>query len=97
MPCAYVTSSMLRLLFSNVILSFLKISLACLFVAESADIAGGRIRRVVEWKTRRGILRFGVPKRFDGQVRMEAQFAVALNLSGYINEREDSRLDRCRF
>ncbi len=39
------------------------------------DLAAGRFRRVVEWKLRGGMLRFGIPKRLDGAVRMEAQFA----------------------
>lgn len=43
----------------------------------AADIASGRFRRIVEWKLRGGILRFGIPKRLDGQVRMEAQFAAS--------------------
>ncbi|MGH8671332.1 MAG: hypothetical protein ACREUA_04750, partial [Burkholderiales bacterium] len=39
------------------------------------DIAAGRLIRVVEWTTDKGKLRLGIPKRLDGQIRMEIQHA----------------------
>ena len=37
------------------------------------DINAKRMIRVDEWQTSRGVLRFGIPRRLDGQVRMEIQ------------------------
>jgi len=39
------------------------------------DLAANRFIRVMQWKKNGGILRFGIPRRNDGQVRMELQFA----------------------
>ena len=35
------------------------------------DLRSGRFKRILEWQTASGILRFGIPHRTDGQVRME--------------------------
>ena len=48
---------------------------------ESGDFSGSSFRkinngdlvRVMEWQTSRGVMRFGIPKRYDGKVRMELQ------------------------
>jgi len=40
-----------------------------------ADVAASRFIHVLEWKRNGGILRFGIPSRTDGKVRMELQFA----------------------
>jgi len=40
-----------------------------------ADVAASRFIHVLEWKRDGGILRFGIPSRTDGKVRMELQFA----------------------
>ncbi len=40
-----------------------------------ADLGAGRFIRVMEWRRDGGVLRFGIPRRLDGQVRMELQFA----------------------
>lgn len=37
----------------------------------------GRFIRVMEWPAASGRLRFGIPRRLDGQVRMELQYAPA--------------------
>jgi hypothetical protein len=37
----------------------------------SGDLAQGRFARMLEWPTEGGWLRFGIPRRLDGQVRME--------------------------
>jgi hypothetical protein len=37
----------------------------------SDDLRTGRFKRIYEWQTAAGILRFGIPHRTDGQVRME--------------------------
>jgi hypothetical protein len=37
----------------------------------------GRFIRVMEWQAPLGRLRFGIPRRLDGQVRMEVQYAPA--------------------
>ncbi|MEM7542729.1 MAG: hypothetical protein AAF384_14270 [Pseudomonadota bacterium] len=34
-----------------------------------------RLIRIIEWKTPAGTVRFGIPRRLDGQVRMEVQHA----------------------
>lgn len=38
-----------------------------------ADVNAQRLIRVTEWDTPAGVLRFGIPRRLDGQVRMEVQ------------------------
>jgi hypothetical protein len=40
-----------------------------------ADVNSGSLIRVYEWRLAGGVLRFGIPRRLDGAVRMEAQFA----------------------
>jgi hypothetical protein len=40
----------------------------------TAELAAGRFIRVMEWKRKDGILRFGIPRRLDGRIRMELQF-----------------------
>ena len=40
-----------------------------------SDIQNGRFIRITEWSVPGGIIRFGVPRRLDGQIRMEVQFA----------------------
>ena len=48
----------------------------------AADLANGRFRRLIEWRTPTGRLRFGIPNRADGQIRIEivhaARFASGL-------------------
>lgn len=39
------------------------------------DLRDGDFRRIVEWQRPNGVLRFGIPARLDGLVRMELQFA----------------------
>tara|TARA_R110002072_G_scaffold204033_1_gene362063 strand:+ start:6501 stop:8732 length:2232 start_codon:yes stop_codon:yes gene_type:complete len=36
-----------------------------------ADLRSGRFTRIIDWETKTGKLRFGIPFRTDGQVRME--------------------------
>ncbi len=40
-----------------------------------ADVSSGRFIRVYEWRTSSGVLRFGIPRRLDGRIRMEIQHA----------------------
>ncbi len=40
-----------------------------------ADLNAGRILRTMEWETESGKLRLGIPRRLDGQVRIEIQHA----------------------
>jgi hypothetical protein len=40
-----------------------------------SDIRNGRFIRLTEWSRPGGVIRFGMPRRLDGQVRMEIQFA----------------------
>jgi len=40
-----------------------------------SDIRNGSFIRVTEWSRPGGVIRFGIPRRLDGQVRMEIQFA----------------------
>lgn len=40
-----------------------------------ADLAANRFIRVMEWRRDGGVLRFGIPRRLDGRIRMEVQFA----------------------
>ncbi|MGR8949505.1 MAG: hypothetical protein ACU84Q_15780 [Gammaproteobacteria bacterium] len=37
------------------------------------DVNAQRLIRIMEWETETGYLRFGIPRRRDGQVRMEVQ------------------------
>lgn len=41
-----------------------------------SDLQNGAFRRIVEWQQPGGVLRFGIPARFDGTFRMELQFAA---------------------
>ena len=41
-----------------------------------ADLNAGRVVRVMEWRTPTGTLRLGIPRRLDGQVRIEVQHAA---------------------
>ncbi len=45
--------------------------------ALAADIRARRLIRVMEWRLPGGVLRFGIPRRLDGRVRMEARYATA--------------------
>ncbi|PHS22272.1 MAG: hypothetical protein COA85_11930 [Robiginitomaculum sp.] len=40
-----------------------------------ADLASGQFIRVMQWQTENGVLRFGIPRRLDGILRMELQFS----------------------
>lgn len=40
-----------------------------------ADVNAQRLVRIVEWTTETGVIRFGIPRRLDNQVRMEIQHA----------------------
>ena len=42
-----------------------------------ADINTDRVIRVTEWQTANGILRLGIPRRLDGQIRIEVQHAAS--------------------
>jgi hypothetical protein len=39
------------------------------------DVNSGRFIRIMEWSRPGGIIRYGIPRRLDRQVRMEVQFA----------------------
>ena len=41
------------------------------------DVASGRLIRVTEWRTDRGVLRLGIPRRLDGVARIEVQHAAS--------------------
>ncbi len=41
----------------------------------AAELQSRRFIRAMEWRLPGGLLRFGIPRRLDGVVRMEAQFA----------------------
>lgn len=41
----------------------------------AADLSAGRIIRTTEWRTVDGTLRLGIPRRLDGQVRIDIQHA----------------------
>jgi len=41
----------------------------------ATELAAGHFIRVMEWKRDGGTLRFGIPRRLDGTIRMELQFA----------------------
>jgi hypothetical protein len=38
------------------------------------DLATGSFVRAIEWQSKGGVLRFGIPRRLDGQLRMELQY-----------------------
>ena len=40
-------------------------------------LGAGRFIRVMEWQAGAGRLRFGIPRRLDGEPRMELQYARA--------------------
>jgi hypothetical protein len=40
------------------------------------DVNSQRFVRITEWNTSYGVIRFGIPRRLDGQVRMEIQHAT---------------------
>ena len=40
------------------------------------DVASGRLIRVTEWRTDRGVLRLGIPRRLDGVARIEVHHAA---------------------
>jgi len=44
----------------------------------SVELAMGRFERMLEWRTESGRLRFGIPQRLDGQVRMEIMHAPSI-------------------
>jgi hypothetical protein len=35
------------------------------------DLRTGLFKRIIEWRTSKGVMRFGIPHRTDGQIRME--------------------------
>lgn len=39
------------------------------------DLRAGQFVRITEWSKPGGVIRFGIPRRLDGQIRMEIQFA----------------------
>ncbi len=41
----------------------------------ATDLADGTFRRIIEWPQANGIIRFGIPRRLDNQVRMEVLYA----------------------
>lgn len=41
------------------------------------DLNAQRFIRITEWQTPQGVLRFGIPRRYDGRVRMELQHRTA--------------------
>jgi len=43
--------------------------------ALASDLSAERFIRITEWDLPEGVLRFGIPRRLDGVVRMELQFA----------------------
>jgi hypothetical protein len=47
-----------------------------------SDIRNGNFIRITEWSKPGGTIRFGMPRRLDGQVRMEIQFAQNFPPSG---------------
>ncbi|MFK7977681.1 MAG: hypothetical protein AB8C02_16215 [Halioglobus sp.] len=50
----------------------------------ASQVNSGRLIRVAEWETSQGTLRFGIPRRLDGNVRMEVQHA------GYFSDARDT-------
>ena len=49
------------------------------------DLNSGVFRRVMEWRTDSGMLRLGIPRRLDGQLRFEIQLAPQFNSSVEVN------------
>ena len=47
----------------------------------AADLQSGAFRRVMEWRTPAGVVRFGLPRRLDGIVRFEIQLAESFGAS----------------
>lgn len=45
--------------------------------AYAGDVLAGRLVRIAEWRTDRGTLRLGLPRRLDGTVRIEIHHAAA--------------------
>lgn len=45
------------------------------------DLNAGTFRRVMEWRVGNNVLRFGIPRRLDGQIRFEIQLAAQFNSS----------------
>lgn len=41
------------------------------------DINNSKFIRITEWNVPGGTIRYGIPRRFDGRVRMEVQFAIS--------------------
>ena len=41
----------------------------------ASDINSGRVIRISEWETEAGAIRLGIPRRLDGQIRIEVQHA----------------------
>lgn len=41
-----------------------------------SDINSQQVVRIIEWDTDHGVLRFGIPQRYDGRLRMELQHAA---------------------
>ena len=44
----------------------------------ASDVAAGRLVRIAEWKTERGTLRLGIPRRLDGLARIEVHHAATV-------------------
>jgi hypothetical protein len=44
----------------------------------AVELARGRFERLLQWRTASGLLRFGIPRRLDGQVRMEIRHAAEI-------------------
>lgn len=42
------------------------------------DINSQEVVRILEWDTQQGVMRFGIPRRYDGVIRMELQHARRL-------------------
>jgi hypothetical protein len=42
------------------------------------DLNGGKFVRIMDWKVGRGVLRLGIPRRLDGRVRIEVQYAESV-------------------
>jgi len=47
-----------------------------------SDVNDQRLVRITEWMTEKGIIRFGIPRRLDGRVRMEIQYATSFPQPG---------------
>ncbi len=48
----------------------------------AAAVNSQRFTRIVEWVVPTGVICFGIPRRLDGQVRMEIQHATRFSRSG---------------